>query len=313
MSKFSLFFICLLMLFCLCSCRTGNRNTTTVSQISVSQKQNCFNWNSPQVKKLCDGIVYTRLDRSSPRLLKMAAVKVDLSNPKLRFKMTSRDKDWGKPMPGFEKKFVIRTRRQTCKMFMEEHIKKGYNMVLTVNGTPFGPWQPPWNHPYADGQGLLVDNGVLVAPPRHKRPGFIVKKDGTFALAGFKNTDDISHIKHAISGFSTVLANGKIVDKSRRSLAPRTGFGMSADKKTLYILVADGRQPNYSLGISTREVAEFLKYLGASDGLNMDGGGSTTLYIRDKDGMRNLAHYIGGFERMLGACMGIYIADEKQK
>lgn len=87
---------------------------------------------------------------------------------------------------------------------------------------------------------------------------------------------------------------------------------MSADKKTLYILVADGRQPNYSLGISTREVAEFLKYLGASDGLNMDGGGSTTLYIRDKDGMRNLAHYIGGFERMLGACMGIYIADEKQ-
>ena len=154
MSKFPLFFVCILTFFCLCGCKSGSLTAATPG--SVPQKQNCFNWDSPQVKKLCDGIVYTRLDRSSPRLLKMAAVKVDLSNPKLRFKMTSRDKDWGKPMPGFEKKFVIRTRRQTCKMFMEEHVKKGYNMVLTVNGTPFGPWQPPWNHPYADGQGAIL-------------------------------------------------------------------------------------------------------------------------------------------------------------
>jgi hypothetical protein len=45
----------------------------------------------------------------------------------------------------------------------------------------------------------------------------------------------------------------------------------------------------------------------------MDGGGSTTLYIRDKQGMRNLAHYIGGYERYLGACMGIIIDEGKDK
>ena len=272
-----------------------------------------FDWNSPKVKKLCDGIEYVRFEREEPRILKMAAVKIDLTNPRLRFKMTSRDKDWGKPMPGFEKKFVVRTRRQTCRMFMEEHIKKGYDMVLTVNGTPFGPWEPPWNHPYADGQGLLVDNGTLVAPPHRKRPGFIVKKNGTFALESYKETDDISHIKHAISGFSRVLLKGKIVDKSRKGVAPRTGFGMTADCKTFFILVADGRQQKYSMGLTTWEVAEMLRYLGADDGLNMDGGGSTTLYIRDKEGMRNLAHYIGGYERMLGACMGIYLEKENKK
>ena len=281
MSKFPLFFIFSMTVIFFCGCKSDSLTAATIQKDSVSKKQDCFDWNSPQVKKLCDGIVYTRLDRSSPRLLKMAAVKVDLSNPKLRFKMTSRDKDWGKPMPGFEKKFVIRTRRQTCKMFMEEHVKKGYNMVLTVNGTPFGPWQPPWNHPYADGQGLLVDNGVLVAPPRHKRPGFIVKKDGTFALAGFKNTDDISHIKHAISGFSTVLANGKIVDKSRKGLAPRTGFGMSADKKTLYILVADGRQPGYSMGASFVQSSLLIQRFGAKDSMFFDGGGSSCMVFRD--------------------------------
>ena len=88
---------------------------------------------------------------------------------------------------------------------------------------------------------------------------------------------------------------------------------MTADCKTLYILVADGRQPGYSMGLSTWEVAEMLRYLGADDGLNMDGGGSTTLYIRDKDGMRNLAHYIGGYERFLGACMGIYLEEGEAK
>jgi hypothetical protein len=272
-----------------------------------------FDWKSKDVKELTPGIVYVRFERKTPRTIKMAAVKVDLTNPKLRFKVTSRDKDWGKPMPGFEKKFVIRTKRQTCRIFMEEQVKNGHNMVLAVNGTPFGPWEPPWNHPYADGQGLLVDNGTLVAPPRHRRPGFIVKKDGTYALAGFKGTDDISHIKHAFSGFSQVLAKGKIIDKNDKRLAPRTGFGMPSDCKTLYILVADGRQPGYSMGLSTWEVAEMLRYLGADDGLNMDGGGSTTLYIRDKQGMRNLAHYIGGYERYLGACLGIIIDEGKDK
>ena len=96
-----------------------------------------------------------------------------------------------------------------------------------------------------------------------------------------------------------------------------SGFGMSADKKTLYILVADGRQPNYSLGISTREVAEFLKYLGASDGLNMDGGGSTTLLLRKGKNLLKLNYHAYkqeratgiNYERAVGGCMGIILKD----
>ena len=271
-----------------------------------------FDWKSPAVQKLRSGVDYVTMELKAPRLMKLAAVRVDLTAPGLRFKMTPRAENWGKPMSDVPQ-YTIRTRRITCRKFMEESVARGENMCIVINGSPWGPWQSPWNHPYADGQGLLVDNGTLVAPPRHRRPGFIVKKDGTYALAGFKNTDDISHIKHAISGFSQVLAKGKIIDKNDKRHAPRTGFGMTADCKTLYILVADGRQPGYSMGLSTWEVAEMLRYLGAYDGLNMDGGGSTTLYIRDKDGMRNLAHYIGGYERFLGACMGIYIEEGDAK
>ena len=272
-----------------------------------------FNWNSPQVKKLCPGIEYVQFEQRSPRILKMAAVRVDLTTPGLRFQMSQRDKDWGKPMPGFEKKYVIRTKRKTCRQFMEEFVARGDNMVVAVNATPFGPWEPPWTHTYADGQGLLIDNGILVAPPIRKRPGFIAKKDGTFTFATFNKDDDLSHIKHAISGFSTILEKGKIIARKDERLAPRTGYGLSADCKTFYILTADGRQPQYSMGLSQYEVAEMLYYLGASDALNMDGGGSTTLYIRDQAGMKRLTHYINGYERLVGGALGIIIDKENKK
>ena len=263
-----------------------------------------FDWSADGVKQLVPAVRYVKLECQSPRIMKIVAVRVDLTDKKLRFQMTPRAKDWGKPMPGFEKRYVIRTERKTCRRFLEEYVAKGENMVLCVNGTPWSPWQDPWNHPYADNQGLLIDNGVLVSPSRN-RPGLIIKKDGSADFATLKKNADISHIRHAISGFSTVLAKGVVVDKRDTRYAPRTGYGLSADRKTLYILVVDGRQPLYSMGMSTQELGEFLLYLGASDGLNMDGGGSTTLIIRDEKGVQKLNHYIGGRERTIGGSMGL--------
>ena len=105
----------------------------------------------------------------------------------------------------------------------------------------------------------------------------------------------------------------KSIARKDERLAPRTGYGLSADGKTFYILTADGRQPQYSMGLSQYEVAEMLYYLGASDALNMDGGGSTTLYIRDQAGMKRLTHYINGYERLVGGAMGIIIDKENKK
>ena len=208
-------------------------------------------------------------------------------------------------MPGFEKKLVIRAERKTCRKIMEEWVAKGENMVLTVNGSPWSPWQAPWNHPYADRQGLMIDNGELVSPPQGSRPGLIIGKDGSAYFASFKKDADLSNIQHAISGFTQVLAKGEVVDKKDDRFAPRTGYGLSADRKTLYIFVVDGRQPGFSMGMSTVEVAQMLRYLGSADGLNMDGGGSTTLIIREQGKIRKLNHYIGGSERTVGGAMGI--------
>jgi hypothetical protein len=56
---------------------------------------------------------------------------------------------------------------------------------------------------------------------------------------------------------------------------PRTVVGWNATE-TLLVTV-DGRQPGYSIGLSLPDTAELLRSLGATEALNLDGGGSTTL------------------------------------
>jgi exopolysaccharide biosynthesis protein len=46
-------------------------------------------------------------------------------------------------------------------------------------------------------------------------------------------------------------------------------------------VTVDGRQPEYSVGMSLRELASAMRALGATDALNLDGGGSTTFVVRD--------------------------------
>lgn len=60
---------------------------------------------------------------------------------------------------------------------------------------------------------------------------------------------------------------------------PRTVAGITADGRLL-LIVADGRQPVHSLGLSFQEAAAVARALGAVDAVNLDGGGSTALAIR---------------------------------
>ncbi|GIV15457.1 MAG: hypothetical protein KatS3mg022_0892 [Armatimonadota bacterium] len=59
---------------------------------------------------------------------------------------------------------------------------------------------------------------------------------------------------------------------------PRTAVGVTADGKLLLVTV-DGRQP-MSGGMTLHELAQLMKLLGATDAINLDGGGSTTMAIR---------------------------------
>ncbi|MGD7042919.1 phosphodiester glycosidase family protein [Jeotgalibacillus proteolyticus] len=62
---------------------------------------------------------------------------------------------------------------------------------------------------------------------------------------------------------------------------PRTLVGIKDNGNVLFI-TADGRNPEKSIGLSFYESALLLKELGAIDGMNLDGGGSTSMVIDHK-------------------------------
>ena len=62
---------------------------------------------------------------------------------------------------------------------------------------------------------------------------------------------------------------------------PRTAVGFSRDSTTLYLITVDGRSESSS-GMSLAELAALMQSLGVAHGLNLDGGGSTTLVLRGR-------------------------------
>jgi exopolysaccharide biosynthesis protein len=93
----------------------------------------------------------------------------------------------------------------------------------------------------------------------------------------------------AVSGRPALIRNGRIEPKFEGFALvrhPRTAVGLTAGGRELIILVADGRRPG-ALGLTGAEMARILHDAGAVDALNLDGGGSTTLYIEAEGGVQN--------------------------
>ncbi|PYT02157.1 MAG: hypothetical protein DMF60_22125 [Acidobacteria bacterium] len=62
---------------------------------------------------------------------------------------------------------------------------------------------------------------------------------------------------------------------------PRTAISRLKDGRILIVTV-DGRQPGISVGMKLPELATLLLEFGGSDGINLDGGGSTTMVLNGK-------------------------------
>lgn len=61
--------------------------------------------------------------------------------------------------------------------------------------------------------------------------------------------------------------------------APRTAVGVTADGRIL-IMVVDGRNDRWSVGMTLKETAVFLRDMGAVDAINLDGGGSSEMWLQ---------------------------------
>lgn len=169
--------------------------------------------------------------------------------------------------------------------------------------------------------GLLVSDGTVVSPQESaSRASSIVFDANKVARIIHTNWPAVSTsgIYTAVSGEYPILIAGVNVGYRYSGSSafihernPRSAYALSQDRKTLYLLAIDGRQPGYSEGALDWETAAWLIKMGAYDGINMDGGGSTSLVMVDSVGdpiklNHSNAMADSGNERTVGAHFGIY-------
>ena len=168
----------------------------------------------------------------------------------------------------------------------------------TIVYTPdWGEYSPPCPK---YGKQIVISNGKFV---RTSYGSNQIPKDGFVVVGSQKNIDTIINAKkfkldikinpewqdvnHIISGGPYLVKNGDIyVDMTAQKLGsvggrnPRTAIGYTKDNN-LIMLTADGRE-GASIGLTLNELANLMKELGCVNAMNLDGGGSTVMYIKGK-------------------------------
>lgn len=155
--------------------------------------------------------------------------------------------------------------------------------------------------------GIQVVRGVEMARPGllKEKPWYgcnflAVDKEGK---AFISNTEEYNRslrgkLEYAVGGGMRLIQNGEIflyLDPlgDRTTKAPRTAVGFDTDGNTI-LLCADGRAKR-SAGLTFADLIDIYQQQGnITELLNMDGGGSTTVVLRDADGVLRVKNVPSG-------------------
>ncbi|NMB69213.1 MAG: SH3 domain-containing protein [Chloroflexi bacterium] len=80
------------------------------------------------------------------------------------------------------------------------------------------------------------------------------------------------------AAFHLLEGGAAFVPAQDTTRAPRTAI--AHDDYFIYLIVVDGRQPDFSIGMTFQELADFIRYnLAVQDAVAQDGGGSSTMVV----------------------------------
>jgi len=167
------------------------------------------------------------------------------------------------------------------------------HLSLAINANYFG-WKPGGGKII----GLLVDNGKTVSPPRRWNgqidPALVFCRQGSawcaHVIGPGQPSVESADIQFAVAGVGgsdsdpkagTLLVQaGKNLGSTARvyhdKRLARTAAGVDRSGRKLTIIAIDGRQPEWSVGVTLPQLADLLIDLGVFDAVNFDGGGSTS-------------------------------------
>jgi hypothetical protein len=255
-----------------------------------------------------------------PELQVVNCVRVDLTDPDIQFLTTPRASGY------------VAESRETLTLSVPDFLTQ--NKLQIVADANYYSAKPGGADPSSEGvscvvYGLQISTGVVVsaetttdyaADPRAASLLFATNKQPMFDFMNLPPGTNTAGIYTAITGYYPVVSNGVNVgaaainaypDSFIHQLQPRTAYGVSQDNRYLYILTIDGRQPGYSDGALDVETGYWMINCGSWNAINMDGGGSTALYMSDSAGnpvALNHSSYLPAYgrERYIGSHLGVF-------
>ncbi|GHT12757.1 hypothetical protein AGMMS4956_07860 [Bacteroidia bacterium] len=143
------------------------------------------------------------------------------------------------------------------------------------------------NMEISGGNIVLSGNGAAHQYLRTLQVGDYVYVTVDYSLQSSPNITSAT-IRNAVSGYNIILQRNSIIEPDPALIPdmplvtsnhPRTSAGFSADSSHIFFTVVEGRRTGLAAGVSTKELAQVMKYLGAANAINLDGGGSSCLMI----------------------------------
>jgi exopolysaccharide biosynthesis protein len=244
-------------------------------------------WAADTVTTPFRGVIHIYRTEAAPRDLHIHILRIDLGTPGLRFKLTP---------PGGSRETV----RQTTLEFLRQE-----GAQAAINAHFFMPYpsaeMESWLVGYAASEGKVYSD--FESPEQAyailaNAPAIALDRQNLAAVARKGDWPPLA-IWTAVSGSAQIVTGGvKTVPRYREgeltaggpggysdakswydAVRARTAIGLTRDARTLVLFTVDER--GGSGGMTVGEVAEMLIRDGVFDALNLDGGGSTSLAMKD--------------------------------
>lgn len=249
----------------------------------------------PTTQSLFQGIKYERIVQQDPRPMVIHIVTIDLKANGIKTMVTPGDPDAERPLEA-----------RTTSEFLRD-----FDLQLAINGDAFTPWNDlgPLGFYPREGErvvpnGFAASRGTIYSQDSDEQPTLYIYQNNKASLNNL-----VGKIYNAVSGYQLVVWGGNALDDlDNHDAEPRTAIGLDRPGRRLVIVVVDGRQPGYSEGATLADLSQIFLDNRVFRGMNMDGGGSSTLVI-ERNGepfvLNSPVHQgISGNERPVGNHLG---------
>lgn len=233
---------------------------------------------------------------------RLYVAEVDLKNPKLRLHVANGGPD--PDGPGKWQTTLLQPTKIAAREKFDFVINGDFFKARGVNdgeGTNAAFRADQW----ALAEGPAMTDGKTWSTRTNARPCLVVHKNQSVTIETLAQPADDDW--EVISGNVILVRDGVAVPHPGKVRHPRTVVGLNGAGTNLIILVVDGRKPGIAVGMSYDELAAEMIRLGCKDALNLDGGGSSLMAVRESttDTFKILNTPTDGRERAVVNVLGI--------